>query len=41
MLYGEDTNSLKDTKSTLEIKEKIDHAISGQSSDSQAQCLYV
>ena len=41
MLYGKDTISLKDVKFSLETKEKIDHDITGQTSDSQAQGLYV
>ncbi|KAL5781745.1 hypothetical protein ACOSP7_006774 [Xanthoceras sorbifolium] len=40
MLYGKDTISLKDVKTALETKEKIDHDITGQSSNSQAQGLY-
>ncbi|KAL5795047.1 hypothetical protein ACOSP7_003641 [Xanthoceras sorbifolium] len=40
MLYGKDTISLKDVKTVLETKEKIDHDITGQSSNSQAQGLY-
>ncbi|KAL5799002.1 hypothetical protein ACOSQ2_003822 [Xanthoceras sorbifolium] len=40
MLYGKDTISLKDVKTDLETKEKIDHDITGQSSNSQAQGLY-
>ena len=39
MLYGKDTISLKDVKFSLETKEKIDHDIIGQTSDSQAQVL--
>ena len=39
MLYGKDTISLKDDKFSLETKEKIDHDIIGQTSDSQAQGL--
>ena len=41
MLYGKDTISLKDVKFSLKTKEKIDHDITGQTSDSQAQGLYV
>ncbi|KAL5768311.1 hypothetical protein ACOSQ2_015094 [Xanthoceras sorbifolium] len=40
MLYGKDTISLKDVKTALETKEKIDHDITRQSSNSQAQGLY-
>ncbi|KAL5824752.1 hypothetical protein ACOSQ3_020815 [Xanthoceras sorbifolium] len=40
MLYRKDTISLKDVKTALETKEKIDHDITGQSSNSQAQGLY-
>ncbi|KAL5764642.1 hypothetical protein ACOSQ2_017236 [Xanthoceras sorbifolium] len=36
ILYGKDTISLKDVKTALETKEKIDHEIIGQSSNSQA-----
>ncbi|KAL5766374.1 hypothetical protein ACOSP7_016991 [Xanthoceras sorbifolium] len=36
ILYGKDTISLKDVKTALETKEKIDHEITGQSSNSQA-----
>ncbi|KAL5788067.1 hypothetical protein ACOSP7_005016 [Xanthoceras sorbifolium] len=41
MLYGKDTISLKDVKIALETKEKIDHDITRQSFNSQAQGLYV
>ena len=41
MLYGKNTISLKDVKFSLETKEKIDHDITAQTSDSQAQGLYV
>ena len=34
MLYGKNTISLKDVKFSLETKEKIDHDITGQTSDS-------
>ncbi|KAL5770852.1 hypothetical protein ACOSP7_015006 [Xanthoceras sorbifolium] len=40
MLYGKYTISLKDVKTTLKTKEKIDHDITGRSTDSQAQGLY-
>ncbi|KAL5777131.1 hypothetical protein ACOSP7_010057 [Xanthoceras sorbifolium] len=40
MFYGKDTISLKDVKNALETKEKIDHDITGQSFNSQAQGLY-
>ncbi|KAL5771153.1 hypothetical protein ACOSP7_015307 [Xanthoceras sorbifolium] len=40
ILYGKTTISLKDVKTALETKEKIDHDITGQSSNSQAQGLY-
>ena len=36
MLYRKDTISLRDVKFSLETKEKIDHDITGQTSDSQA-----